>query len=104
VGAAAGKWGSEADANVDAGGHGVGISAAAGVGGDASGLVYYVLSEGLLLDVGIQDNFISTVDDINEEFYGTMVSARDIVNKPGAVKMPASPALDKFREELPYYA
>jgi lipid-binding SYLF domain-containing protein len=101
VGAAAGKWGSEVDANVDAGGHGAGVSAAVGAGADLSGMVYYVLSGGILLDVGIQDNFIHTADKINVEFYGKHVPANDIINKPGAVKVPACPALDTFLKNLP---
>lgn len=92
VGAAAGPVGTEINANVDAGGHGADLS--------AGGLFYYVLSEGVLLDVGIQNNFISTVDKVNEEFYGKKVSATDIVNKADAVEMPESPALDKLRTEL----
>jgi lipid-binding SYLF domain-containing protein len=92
AGFAVGPRGGEFNATWEAGGHGTTVSAA--------GVLYYVLSEGALLDVGIQDNFISTVDEVNEAFYGRSATATDIVNKPGAVDMPSSAALDKLRTEL----
>lgn len=92
VGAAAGKYGTQYEANANAGGHGANI--------DLTGAQYYCLSEGALLDVGIQNNFITTRNDINEAFYGKKVPAKDIVNKPGAVELPQNEALEKFRTEL----
>jgi CubicO group peptidase (beta-lactamase class C family) len=80
IAAAAGPVGREYNINLDAGGHGVGAS--------ASPLFYYVHEDGVLLDVGIQDNFISSVPEINRAFYGKKVEADDIVNKPGAVEIP----------------
>ena len=87
LGLAAGPVGRDFAAGVDAGGHGVNVT------------LSYVFSEGALLDVGITNNFIDNVSELNEAFYGKKATPNEIVFD-GAVDIPKGKGVEELQAKL----
>jgi len=87
VGLTLGALGRELSAAGDAGGHGADVT------------VSYVFAEGALLNVGIENNFISAANEVNEAFYGKKVTANQIVFE-GAVDIPKGKGVEELQAKL----
>mmetsp|Transcript_2030 Transcript_2030/g.3496 ORF Transcript_2030/g.3496 Transcript_2030/m.3496 type:complete len:212 (-) Transcript_2030:409-1044(-) len=88
IGLAVGPYGRESSLAADAGGKGVGATFS------------YVFSDGAFLNIGINDNFIDTVSEANEHFYGKAVEATDIVMEAGSVDIPEGKGVEELHAKL----
>ena len=88
IGLAIGPHGREVSAALDAGGKGVGATFS------------YVFEDGLLLNAGINNNFIDTRAGVNQDFYGKEASGTDIVFEPGTVDIPEDKGVEELHAKL----
>lgn len=88
AGITAGPYGREASLAADAGGKGVGAT------------LSYVFSKGALVNIGYENNFIETVNEVNKAFYGKKASAIDIIFEPGTVDIPEGKGVEELHAKL----